>query len=745
VDVRSTPGSLAYVIYTSGSTGKPKGVAIEHHSTVSFLQWVRDSFSDSELSGVLASTSICFDLSVFEIFGPLSWGGRVVLANSALDLWSPCALKDVVLINTVPSVLAELLEGGGLPPSVRTVNLAGEPLVQSLVEAIFEKTSAERVNDLYGPSETTTYSTWARRKAGGVQTVGRPIANTQIYILDAYGQPVPVGIPGELHIGGSGVARGYLRRPALTAERFVADRFSGRSGDRLFKTGDRARWLPDGNVALLGRADFQVKLRGFRIELGEIEAGLRARPEIREVVVMVREDTLGDQRLVAYLVAQAEEKPDASTLRTWLAETLPEYMLPNAFVWLDQLPLTPNGKVDRKAMPAPGTGIGVKPGDLDQPASLLELELIRLWRRLFQREDIDRLDNFFELGGHSLMAARLTTEIDKLVGCKLPIAALFQSPTVEALIRRLTGENWAPRWSSLVPLQPLGDRPPLFLVHGWGGDVYGFLDLAQLLAPDQPVYGMQAVGLDGRSARHTTMESMAAYYVQEIRSFQPEGPYYLGGYSLGGLIAFEMAQQFHRLGQRVGLLVLLDTMPTCVIPWTVYGRVTASYLRGRCVFHLRRWREMPNRDRVDYLRGRCVFHLRRWWEMPNRDRLDYLRGRWATFQFRIARNRSKPPVVTATLPRNSQPAQVPGFADYYDGLARAYRLHRYPGSADIFVSDNAKPHWVSAWRHFVRGGVSFHRVPGTHDQLLTPGFLPALGRALRTALQRAQQNAKVYT
>jgi thioesterase domain-containing protein len=214
---------------------------------------------------------------------------------------------------------------------------------------------------------------------------------------------------------------------------------------------------------------------------------------------------------------------------------------------------------------------------------------------------------------------------------------------------------------------------------------------------------------------------MAAHYVQEIRSFQPEGPYYLGGYSMGGLIAFEMAQQLHRLGQRAALLALFDTMPICVIPWTVYGRAMASYLRGR-----------------------CAFHLRRWWEMPNRDRLDYFRGRWAALQFWIARNRAKPPVVTAPPLKGSQALDVPGFADYYHALASAYRLQRYPGSADIFVSDDGKPQWVSSWRHLVRGGVSFHRVPGTHNQLLTPGFLPALGKVLRTALERAQQKANLH-
>ncbi len=718
VDALVTPTSLAYVIYTSGSTGKPKGVAIEHRNTVSFLHWVRDSFSDAELSGVLASTSICFDLSVFEIFGPLSWGGRVLLANSALDLWSPCMPKDVALINTVPSVLAELLRGRGLPPSVRTVNLAGEPLRQSLVEAIFKKTSAEHVNDLYGPSETTTYSTWARRKVGGGETVGCPMANTQIYILDAHGQPVPVGIPGELHIGGAGVARGYWRRPELTAERFVPDRFSGKPGDRLFKTGDRARWLADGNVALLGRADGQVKLRGFRIELGEIETALRARPEVREAAVVVREDTPGDQRLVAYLVAQAGEKPDASILRTRLAETLPEYMLPNAFVWLDQLPLTPNGKVDRKAMPAPETDIGAAPGDTNQPANLLELELSRLWRRLFQREDIGRHDNFFDIGGHSLLATRLATEIDKLLGCKLPIAALFQSPTIESLARRLTGGNWAPPWSSLVPLQPMGSKPPVFCIHGIGGDVYSFLDLARELAPDRPVYGLQAVGLDGRQPRHTTVEEMAAHYAREIRSLRPDGPYHLVGDSLGGWIAYAVAQELTRQGSKVALLALLDTRATSNVPWTLYARVMVPYLAGRLPFHLKECASRPRDERLRYLR----------------QKINWLR-------IHITRSRGNLPVRPTA--GNPTPAHAQDLTiDYFDAVAARYRPAKYAGDVTLFGGGDAKCFQHSTfWKHHVLGRVQVHRVAGGHGSIISHDHAAEFAPVFKQALHEAEATA----
>jgi thioesterase domain-containing protein len=343
--------------------------------------------------------------------------------------------------------------------------------------------------------------------------------------------------------------------------------------------------------------------------------------------------------------------------------------------------------------------------------------LIRVWRRLFQREDIGPRDNFFALGGHSLLAARLAAEIDKLLGCKLPIATLFQTPTVELLARRLTDDRWAPLWSSLVPLQPQGARAPLFMVHGWGGDVYCFVELAGLLPPDQPVYGLQAVGLDGRRARHTSIEEMAAHYVKEITSFQPAGPVYLAGYSMGGMIAYETAQQLHRQGRRVGLLAMLDSNPSGIIPWFFYGLAMASYLPRR-----------------------CGWHFRQWWKLPAAEKLRYVQGRWAALRYWLGRLRSQPGPVTVPPPLDSQPPQVPGFSDYYQAVARSYQLRPYPGKVEIFASDAAKSGWRWYWRHLARGGVSFHRVPGGHfDIMFSPDHRTSLAKSLTRVLQRAQE------
>ncbi|MGZ8452630.1 MAG: non-ribosomal peptide synthetase [Candidatus Binatia bacterium] len=422
--------NLAYVIYTSGSTGKPKGVMIEHRSAVAFLRWAHDVFKDEDLAGVLASTSICFDLSVFELFAPLTSGGRIILVENALALGLLNLAVEPTLINTVPSVVAELLRLKKLPPTIRTVNLAGEPLKASLVEAIFQHTAALQVYDLYGPTETTTYSTYARRTVGGIQTIGRPITNTKIYILDSYLNAVPVGVPGELYIGGAGLARGYLNRPDLTAEKFVPHRFSNEAGARLYRTGDFARYLPDGSIEYLGRMDNQVKIRGHRIELGEIESVLGQHPSVRESVILAREDSPGDRRLVGYVVARPEASFDAAEVRKYLKQKLPEPMIPSALVLLDELPLTPNGKVDRRGLPAAGQNRAESDKTFTAPRTPVEEVLASDWSEVLKVDKVGTHDNFFDLGGNSLLAVQIVSRIRSAFSIEFPLRSLFEIPTI---------------------------------------------------------------------------------------------------------------------------------------------------------------------------------------------------------------------------------------------------------------------------------------------------------------------------
>lgn len=973
--------NLAYIIYTSGSTGKPKGVAIQHKSVDELINWAGGVFTSIDLQGVLASTSICFDLSVFELFVTLSLGGCVILAEDALHLANLKAAKRITLINTVPSAITELLRMGAIPESVTTVNLAGEPLKTSLVKQICELSHVQRVFDLYGPSEDTTYSTFALRLPDGPATIGRPITNTEVYLLDSNFNPVPEGVAGEIYLGGQGLARGYLNRPDVTADRFVPNPFSSMPSTRLYRTGDLGRHLPDGDIEYMGRIDHQVKIRGYRIESGEIETVIGQHQSVRETVVLAREDESGDKRLVAYVVPVAkglresenealqseqitqwqtvwnetyrekaplpdpdfnivgwkskytgepidphymkewvdhtverilslrpscvleigcgtglvlfriahqcesyhctdlsqkaldyckhqivqsdgyknvtfsqraahdfagskigaydtvilnsvaqyfpsvdylvgvleraittmkpqgsiflgdlrtlrlldafhtsvqlyraspslavselrqrakneasrekelvidpdlfavlknhlpqisrveiqlkrgracneltkfrydvilhidkapvprvagrwlewpkgssdvgelrrlladtkpeilgitgllnarcmqdvrllkligsEEAPEnvgglqravqdfapsesveledlwglgeelgyevevkwgagatdecdvvlrrtdsavvelappyarqedlksaeklwsryannpmhaemeralVPELRRYLKEKLPEHMMPAAFVLLDTLPLTPNGKIDRRALPAPPHSRSGLETDYVAPRTREEEMLATIWEEVLKVDQVGVNDNFFHLGGHSLVAVRLFAEIENKFGRKLPLSTLFEASTISELAA-ITLRGLSPSWSSLVPIQPHGMKPPLFCVHACGAHVFIYRPFVAYLANDQPVYGLQAQGINGIQEPYSHVQDMAAHYVSEMRDLEPHGPYYLVGDTLGGLIAFEIAQQLKMQGEDIALLAMFDTF--CPLP-----------------------------------------------------------------------------------------------------------------------------------------------------------------------------------
>ncbi|WP_338927323.1 non-ribosomal peptide synthase/polyketide synthase (plasmid) [Mycetohabitans endofungorum] len=445
-----TARHLAYVIYTSGSTGTPKGVMVEHAQAVNFLCWAVQTFTPLETQHTLFATSISFDLSVYECFVPLAQGSTVHLVKDALALMQQT--QPVSLINTVPSALQSLLAHRANLSSATTINLAGEPLTARFIQQIFEQTSIQRLCNLYGPSESTTYSTWRpmHRGEAWIESIGRPIANTRIYLLDAHGQPVPLGAVGELYIGGAGVARGYLNRPELTAERFVPDPFSDDANARLYKTGDVARYLPDGNLEFLGRNDHQIKIRGFRIEPGEIEACLTAHPQVRDAVVLACGEGSA-KRLVAYVQAEADDQL-ASTLRAQVAARLPEYMVPSAFVRLDAWPLTPNGKLDRRALPEPDAD-ALAHQAYEAPQGELETTLAAIWAELLGVERVGRHDSFFALGGHSLLAVRLMNRV-RMLGADVPLATLFATPTLAAFAAALDA-HWQQGTDTLPEITPV--------------------------------------------------------------------------------------------------------------------------------------------------------------------------------------------------------------------------------------------------------------------------------------------------
>lgn len=612
----SGPEHLVYVLFTSGSTGQPKGVEIEHRALVNFLRSMQQEPGMTRRDVLVALTPLSFDIAGLELYLPLLVGAKIVLANrqQAMDgAWLQRELDHgaVTMLQATPATWRMILQFGWKGGRGVKVLCGGEALPRELAQELLSR--AGSVWNVYGPTETTIWSTLERiRHTDRTISLGRPIANTQVYVLDFNREPVPVGIPGELYIGGMGLARGYRGQPQLTAERFVSNPF--RPGERFYRTGDQVKWLPDGRLDYVGRIDHQVKLRGFRIELGEIESVLGNDSTVKQAVVIVREDVPGDKRLVAYVSPRDGSACDPSSLRRALREVLPDYMVPAAIVPLSEFPLTPNGKVDRASLPSPSAEPEHDGVQAIEPRNRVELQLVAIWEQVLGITPIGVRDNFFSLGGYSLLALRMFSAIEQTFGKRLPMAVLFQAPTIEQLADVLADEGCTVRWRSLVAIQPEGKRPPLFTVPGVGGNVLVFARLAKLLGDDQPFYGLQARGLDGKEKPFMRVEEMAAHYIEEIRSVQPRGPYFIGGTCTGGLAAYEIAQQLTAQGEEVILAVMESWHPRSYLThWSrppyllwpllfVWMKVT-TYLR------LMRW--LPARDWAAFWEGK----LKRMWNL----------------------------------------------------------------------------------------------------------------------------------
>jgi len=713
----------AYVSYTSGTTGQPKGVLVPHRGVVRLVKGT-DYVSLTPEETLLHMAPLSFDASTFEIWGALLNGGRLIIMPPG-----PCSLAEIgeaIRQNGVSTLwlttglfhlmVAERLDD--LKP-LRQLLTGGDVMLPKHFIHAQQELKGCRINNMYGPTENTTFTsgytaTGETGLAAGVP-IGRPIANTQVYVLDAQLNPVPAGVKGELYVGGDGLALGYLNRPELTAEKFIPSPFEADA--RLYRTGDMARWRPDGNLEFLGRRDSQVKIRGFRIELEEVESVLGTHPQVAACAVTTQPLDDGNKRLTAFVVGRESANLTADALRSWLQKKLPDYMMPGRFLQLPALPLKANGKVDRKSLdewPAKEMTGG---GEFEPPRNELERKLADLLKTLLRREQISIRDNFFHLGGDSLLAVQLACAIEKMAGVELPMATLFQSPTIETLARRLSEKDWTPAWSSLVPLQVQGSRPPVFFVHGVRGEVYRYLELVRRLSPDQPCYGIQAVGLDGRVRRHVTVEEMAAHYVEELVAFQPTGAFYLAGYSMGGWIAYEMAQQLRRRGRQVLLLALLDSGPA--------GKVAPIHYASQLAVFIPR---------------RCVLHLRRWLRLPRQEQFAYLRRRWISFRQLFTQNRVQTPAVTAPPEKSSRPPKVAGdYLDYYHAVAASYQIREYHGPVEVFVSDQYHPGWKSYWKHQARGGVSMHRIPGEHFEIFSEANVTVFAEIFGDVLRRAQQ------
>ncbi|MEM7344017.1 MAG: amino acid adenylation domain-containing protein [Chloroflexota bacterium] len=567
-----SPHHLAYIIYTSGSTGQPRGVMMSHQAVCNHL-WCRvQTFKLTADDRILQKMPFSFDASVWEIFMPLICGAQVVMAKpgghrDGTYLIEAVKSLRITATSLIPTQLRMVIEAGGLADCANLHHLScgGEFLPLAVVEAVKAQSPTD-VYNVYGPTEACVSVIWWHYQPGAeIVPIGRPIVNTDVYILDHTLEPVPIGVPGELYIGGIPLARGYLNRPRLTAELFIPHPFASDGGQRLYKTGDLARYLPDGTIEFLGRIDDQVKIRGFRIELGEIEAVLNQHPKIKDGVVITYGNSPEDQRLAAYLsrhqaqsqIVAVDDRRLLLEIEAHLKQKLPDYMIPETFTVLDKFPLNPAGKIDRRALPKPEL---ISTGETVLPRNPVELQLGQIWQEVLDLTNISIRANFFDIGGHSLMAIRLMALIQEQFDQKLALATLFEYPTIETFAAFLQQQTTTEMGSPIVPIQRRGTKPPLFFVPGPAGNPIYLYPLARHLGSDQPFYGLQSPGLDGSTEPLATIEAVAAHFVTAIQQIQPEGPYYLGGHSAGGKVALEMAQQLLHQGHQVAMLAIFDSI-----------------------------------------------------------------------------------------------------------------------------------------------------------------------------------------
>ncbi|GFN29832.1 amino acid adenylation domain-containing protein [Paenibacillus xylaniclasticus] len=575
------PQHPAYMIYTSGSTGKPKGVVIPHQNVVRLFRATEHWYQFEPGDAWTLFHSYAFDFSVWEIWGPLLYGGRLVIvphwiSRSPSDFLKLLVQEKVTVLNQTPSAFYQLMQADqenaadGQQLSLRYIIFGGEALELRRLEDWYARHPADspRLINMYGITETTVHVSYKpldqeALSEGGNSLIGVAIPDLQLYVLDAALQPVPPGVAGDLYVAGDGLARGYWRRPDLTAERFVANPF-GKPGSRLYRTGDLARWREDGSLDYIGRADQQVKIRGFRIELGEIEAVLARHPELAQVAVIVREDQPGDKRLTAYYVPAVHAEPEPAKLRRHAAEDLPEYMVPSAYIAMEALPLTPNGKLDRRALPAPDYTVSVGGAG---PRTPQEEILCGLFAEILGLSRVGIEDSFFELGGHSLLAVCLMSRIREALGAELTIGNLFEAPTVAGLAERLQKGSSNSALGVLLPLRTGDGRTPIFCIHPAGGLSWCYAGLMHSLPSSYSLYGLQARGIAERVERlPESLEEMAADYLDHIRQVQPKGPYHIAGWSLGGNVAHAMAVKLQQDGEEVALLAMLDSYPSHFLP-----------------------------------------------------------------------------------------------------------------------------------------------------------------------------------
>lgn len=724
----TTPDHLAYVIYTSGSTGNPKGVMITHRGIVHHSKAIAQAFNLGSGDRVLQFSSMSFDIIIEEVFPSLVSGATIVLRTedciSSTRQFLEFIEQERITILDLPTAFWHGLVSGlsllGVPmsPDVRLVIVGGEKASRALY-AEWRQLVGEypRWLNTYGPTETTVTATIFDPIAENYDLsseadipIGRPLPNSQIYILDENLNLVPDGDIGELYIGGPGLARGYLNLAERTASKFIANPFSDRPGAKLYRTGDTARYLPNGTLEFIGRIDFQVKIRGFRIELLEIETYLEQYPSVQQGIVLAREDVPGEKRLVAYIIPKNGQPIQVSALRLFLQTKLPAYMIPAAVVAMESFPMTPNGKVDRRAFPEPQVADLVTNSEVVLPIDGLEAQLVQIWEQILNIKPIGTTDNFMDLGGTSLLAARLADKIDEKLQQSWSLSMIFQAPTIKQLADILRQGDIPNQSLSLVEIQPKGSQPPLFLFEG----VSIYHPLIPYLGLDQPIYGLIAVVKDGVNGPVNQVEAIADYYINELVKVQPEGPYYLGGLSFGGIVAFEVAQKLAAKGQETALLVMFDSMlPSAYKPLPIQQRLR---------FHVQKIAKQG----IGYIVSSVVDKI-----TTVTDKMTMLARKTIGRDNKVKEPTESMSYTTDYLIREK----------IIDLAERAYAPKPYAGKVVMFRAQDSQD-GVSVildpdlgWKPYLKDGLTIYDVPGDHLSILLEPNVGAIGNRIKLLLE----------
>ncbi|HMQ69064.1 MAG TPA: amino acid adenylation domain-containing protein [Ignavibacteria bacterium] len=729
-NIKLTPESLAYVIYTSGSTGKPKGVLMKHEALSNLLYWQFHSHKFEKGLRVLQFTSLSFDVSFQEIFS--TW-----LSGSTLILMTDTERQDLSEVLRIISekkiqrmflpfiALQEIAELYGISKDkklyLEEVITAGEQLQSTpAIISLFKDLEKFTFSNHYGPSEAHVVTSYTLNndpdKWEKLPPVGKPVFNAQMYILNSALKPVPAGVPGDLYIGGKCLVKGYHNREDLTKEKFIDNPFYDNSrkgsGKKIYRTGDKARYLPDGNIEYLGRTDRQIKLRGIRIELGEIETMLSEYPGIKSATVITKKSASGDNRLVAYFVPVEfnSDKSEHSELKKYLSARLPEVMVPNIYIQLEEMPLTATGKIDQSGLPSPESGMVNEKENYCEPKDELQLQLVKIWEKVLGVQKIGIRDNYFDLGGHSLLAVRLIGYIEKLTGKKLPLSSFVTSPTIEQQSEILKNDGWKPSWKSLVAIKPGGSKIPFFCVPPASGSAIHFQEMVQYIPDDQPMYILEPIGLDGKEPPHYTIKEMATFYVKEVQSMQPEGPYLLGGRCFGGRVIYEMGQQLCRLGQKVQLLAIFDTWP----PHTAKPRKRAPEKKGAGHFLTSAFRHLRS--------GELFKVIKR-----------FTSNRYAKFKW-YAENKIE------YIFSNDEDRLFKEIMLMHLRAQDDYIATKYPGKITLIECGTFKDEYREGWRNLAEGGLESYPIPGTdHKNIVSGPNLKRFTEKLNIVLEKAHK------